>query len=128
LHVLFELCLVHCFACRDNGTGNWVSPSYKGPRCLPSSVICICICPLACVMHSAGISVEPGEEVHVPQAIRYKYRYRYRLQNSVGIKGPCDWGGTQSLVQTVNGAVSRSQLAWCQEIAVHDDTVVAARQ
>jgi hypothetical protein len=22
----------------------------------------------------------------------YRYRYRYRLQNSVGIKGPCDWG------------------------------------
>jgi hypothetical protein len=44
LHVLFELCLVHCFACRDNGTDNWVSPSYKGPRCLPSSVICICTC------------------------------------------------------------------------------------
>jgi hypothetical protein len=27
-----------------------------------------------------------------------RYRYIYRLQNSVGIKGPCDWGGTQSLV------------------------------
>jgi hypothetical protein len=47
--------------------------------------------------HQAGQGAEglPSSGA-LRQLLHSRYRYIYRLQNSAGIKGPCDWGGTPS--------------------------------